>query len=616
MSAHPPTLPLRAKAIAQVAAICLILPLCALAARPFLDTLDWGQVRLAWLGITPFQWALALLATAASFASLGRYDVIIHRVLATGVSSRAAQASGAAAVALSQTLGFGLITGTLARWRGLPGHSIVAAGSVTALVSFSFLGAWLVIFALTGLLVTHSLPLPPLVFQASLFSALCFILYSVLKRYLTLAGRRLRLPSLRAAFSLIFYAGLDTGFAAFALWILLPGDTALSFTYLFPIYLACLGAALLSNTPGGVGPFEVTLLWAMQTQNVNDLLAGLIAFRLIYFALPACIAMLYLLRPMPAPRKGGTHISVARGLHAETPAGLQTGAPLMSQNGAMIGAMARTSQTTTALFDPALDPATSLQALGKVAKHSATLPLFYKCSARNATALRKLGFCTARIAVDAVLPLTDCELNVPSRRSLRRKLRSAEKAGVTIDLLELSPENIAFAEQIDRDWQQNNGAARGFSMGRFEPAYLKAQVVIGAWQRGRLIAYISCHQGVDSWALDLLRAEPDVPSGTMHALVWYAAQMAKNDGYSNFSLASASCTDAPLIKAIDKLSFRAPPNTAGLEQFKRSFAPDWHPLYAAAPNRFALWLGLWDIWQEVQDPPPLSRRNAAHSANT
>ena len=123
-----------------------------------------------------------------SFAALGRYDVVIHRVLGTGVTARAAQASGAAAVALSQTLGFGLVTGTLARWRGLPEQSIVVAGSVTALVSFSFLGAWLMIFALTGLLISTPLPLPPLVFQASLFSALCFVLYTAVKRYFTIAA--------------------------------------------------------------------------------------------------------------------------------------------------------------------------------------------------------------------------------------------------------------------------------------------------------------------------------------------------------------------------------------------------------------------------------------------
>ena len=118
MTAKPASFVFQRKTFVQFFDTCLVLPLCALAALPVLETLDWGQVGQPWSGITPLQWSLAILATAASFATLGQYDVIVHGILNTRVSARAAQASGAAAVALSQTLGFGLIVGTLARWRG------------------------------------------------------------------------------------------------------------------------------------------------------------------------------------------------------------------------------------------------------------------------------------------------------------------------------------------------------------------------------------------------------------------------------------------------------------------------------------------------------------------
>ena len=49
---------------------------------------------------------------------------------------------------------------------------------------------------------------------------------------------------------------------------------------------------------GGVGPFELTLFWAIPDTNINELLAALIAFRLVYFALPASLGMLYLFRPL------------------------------------------------------------------------------------------------------------------------------------------------------------------------------------------------------------------------------------------------------------------------------------------------------------------------------
>ncbi|MEP5154222.1 phosphatidylglycerol lysyltransferase domain-containing protein, partial [Planktotalea sp.] len=504
MTSSLKSLSMRRKAGFQLLTLCVVLPVCALAARPFLDTHDWGQVHLAWNGISLQQWVLAGLATTASFASLGRYDVIIHRVLGTGVSTRSAQASGAAAVALSQTLGFGLITGTLARWRGLSQQSIIAAASVTTLVAISFLAAWLMIFAIAGLLAPDALPLPPLFFQACLFSAICLILYTVVKRYLGFAGRRLRLPSLRAISALILYTALDTGFAAFALWILLPTNLPVDFTVLFPIYLACLGIALLSNTPGGLGPFELTLFWALQTQNMNDILASLIAFRIIYFALPAILAMLYLYRPFADLRSRSPFMSRARGLHPETAAGLQTGTPFISKNGAMIGAIARTTQTSTVLFDPAIETRASLDELTKVASLSATHPIYYKCSARHAAILRKQGYATARIAQDAIVELDQFTLDTPSRRGLRRKLRTVEKKGIRIAPFELTPDNVSAAAEIDAKWQAANGSARGFSMGRFEPLYLRRQALFAAWKDESLVAFISCHQSNDTWVLDVL----------------------------------------------------------------------------------------------------------------
>ncbi|MGH1578041.1 phosphatidylglycerol lysyltransferase domain-containing protein [Planktotalea sp.] len=605
MSAPLSKLPFKRKALFQLTALCLVLPLCAVALRPVLAALDWSLVRLSWSEITAGQWALALLASAASFAAIGRYDVIIHRVLETGVPARAAQASGAAAIAISQVIGMGLISGTVARWRGLPNLSIVAAGSVTAMVSISFLGAWLALFAVAGLLAPTSLPLPPLAFHASLFSAICFVLYTALKRYLTIAGKRLRLPSLTAILALLFYTACDTGLAAFALWVLLPESAALSFATLFPVYLTCLGLSLISNTPGGVGPFEVTLLWALQGENVNEVLASLIAFRLIYFALPACIGVLYLIHPMKTKSRQRPSVLRARGLHAESSAGLQTGAPLITREGTLIGAKARTTQSSAMLFEPAICPEQSTAALKKTARNTATLPLFYKCSARCAAKLRQNHMSVARIAKDAVLDLHDCTLTLPARRSLRRKLNKAKKSGIVIAPLAIDASSATQILEIDKAWQQQNGPARGFSMGRVELGYMQKQTCLGAWLNGRLVAYISCHSGQKIWALDIMRNISDAPSGTMHALVWHAVQDAQRAGAHSFSLASAACAGAPLIQIIDRLSLRKSPHSVGLAQFKRSFAPHWRPLYAAAPNRLALWLSLWDVWQEVQDPPPL-----------
>ncbi|WP_366513893.1 phosphatidylglycerol lysyltransferase domain-containing protein [Planktotalea sp.] len=109
--------------------------------------------------------------------------------------------------------------------------------------------------------------------------------------------------------------------------------------------------------------------------------------------------------------------------------------------------------------------------------------------------------------------------------------------------------------------------------------------------------------------MDIMRNCSNLPAGTMHALVWFAIERAKDKGLSTFSLASTIFGESPALKAIDRFSLRSSVNTDGLEQFKRAFAPRWHPLYAAAPNKAERYLGLWDVWQEVRDPPPIQHQN-------
>jgi phosphatidylglycerol lysyltransferase len=399
-----------------------------------------------------------------------------------------------------------------------------------------------------------------------------------------------------------------------ALWWLLPESLGLTFAHLLPIYLACLGVALASSTPGGVGPFELTLLFALQGTNVNELLAGLIAFRLVYFAVPACIAVSVLIRPArsdhmrlaPAPEADHSDLDLAlRNLHPESGVARQENHQILYSNLTPIGIVARTCQASICMFQPNASFKDSWQALAQYCKSTTTFGLLYKCNARTALDARSQGFSVARIALDAQLQLTAFSLDTPSRRSLRRKLRKAEKAGIHCTEIFDHDMNIAAMRAIDARWQQSHGTARGFSMGRFSPSYLTTQRVFGAWHDDTLVAYISCHSSGRAWALDLVRYIDDMPDGTMHTLLTCAITAAKSEGFHDFSLASVPCSDAPVHQFIARWSPRHTAQPPGLTQFKQSFAPNWIPLYAVARTRLALLVALWDIWQEVIDPAPL-----------
>ena len=97
------------------------------------------------------------------------------------------------------------------------------------------------------------------------------------------------------------WAALDVSAAFAALFLLLPSGAEPPLLALFPAFLFALGAGLYSGTPGGAGPFEVTLLAMTATglpaaMDVTALISGILAFRVVYFAVPGTLAVIALMR--------------------------------------------------------------------------------------------------------------------------------------------------------------------------------------------------------------------------------------------------------------------------------------------------------------------------------
>ena len=239
----------------------------------------WGHVQAldpealwrSFAAVGPGQWALALAATTLSFWSLGRYDAVIHRHLRTGVTAREAQLSGMSSIALAQFLGLGVVTGALARWRLLPRLGPLRVAQVTAAVSASFLVAWAVVTALACLALAPRL-LPEWLALLGLVIFLTLPAAALFAPELRFARLRLRLPSLTAIGAITVFAAVDTCAAALALWVLLPDPPG--FATFLPVFLLALGAGLFAGTPGGVGPFELSLLALLPALPESDLFAA------------------------------------------------------------------------------------------------------------------------------------------------------------------------------------------------------------------------------------------------------------------------------------------------------------------------------------------------------
>lgn len=220
--------------------------------------------------------------------------------------------------------------------------------------------------------------------------------------------------------------------------------------------------------------------------------------------------------------------------------------------------------------------------------------------------MRAAGWQIAPVAEEVWLAPQEFGLDGPARAGLRRKLRKAHKAGVTVSTDRAA---LPFAAMgvIACDWAAARGGERGFSMGRYTPDYLRRQEVFLAWQNGRLIGFASFHANAHEWVLDLMRPAPDAPDGTMQALIAAAITQAAARGIRRLSLAAlpprAGWTTGPAALIWRRVERDA--GAAGLRQFKMSFAPRLSPRYIAAPSRSGLTLSATSLLHAVCRPRPL-----------
>lgn len=547
-------------------------------------------------------WILAAFACWVSFWALGRYDAIAHRHLRTRLNDRHAQFAGKVAIAFSQTVGFGLATGAFARWRMVPGLPPQMAFRLTLFVSVSFLCA-LGLFAIVLMTGQISVVL-------ALFVALSVIGASLIGLFLypniTLLGRVIRMPSVVTALSVLGWTAVDIIAAALALFLLMPTGT-LTFGDLLFAYVVALTIALISGAPGGVGPFELMLLTLLPDQTSAAIAAGIISYRFLYFALPALASGLCLLFPpkradfssdraLVAPFKNGV-LSIA-----ETGVVTQSGGSILSRPGVDL-ACVPLGQTQLALFDPeGPQRHLSFDLLSKLASDTNMVPAAYKVSNRMAALAVRQGWRAVKVAEEAVIDPATFSMDGSKKRQLRRKTRSAEAAGMVVSV-GYDTSEVPTLRQIDLYWQTVNKGARGLSTGRFAEDYLEKQIVFTARRDNRIEAYLSLHVAKTEWAIDLMRAGPLCPDGTMHALVAAALSAAKDQGIQNVSL--AACPAHPLTKESGQ----------GLRQFKDCFAPRWKPLYLVAPNWPCLALAAVDIAYAIHFPQPLPKERASELTN-
>ncbi|MDO8468534.1 MAG: lysylphosphatidylglycerol synthase domain-containing protein [Candidatus Peribacter sp.] len=101
----------------------------------------------------------------------------------------------------------------------------------------------------------------------------------------------LTLPRLRASLLQTLVATVDWVVEAGILYVLLPPEGRASLPVFVSVFMLAHNLGVLSNTPGGLGVFEATILSLLPSENSpSEMLGILLAYRGIYYVLPLLIA--------------------------------------------------------------------------------------------------------------------------------------------------------------------------------------------------------------------------------------------------------------------------------------------------------------------------------------
>ncbi len=95
---------------------------------------------------------------------------------------------------------------------------------------------------------------------------------------------------------------VDLGFCALAMYMLVPDEPNIGFVTLAVIFVAATLLGFASHAPGGLGVFDAAMLVALWQFDKEELLAGLLLFRLLYYIVPFALSLADPRRPRARAR--------------------------------------------------------------------------------------------------------------------------------------------------------------------------------------------------------------------------------------------------------------------------------------------------------------------------
>jgi len=268
--------------------------------------IDVAQVMVALKATDRSDVISAALFVAAGYFTLTFYDLFALRTIgANHIPYRIAALAGFTSYSVGHNVGATVFTGGAVRYRVYSAWGLTAF-DVAKICFIAGLTFWLGNATVLGLGIAYEPEaasaidqLPPWFNRIIAIAALCILAGYVAwvwakPRVIGRAGWSVTLPGGPFTLLQVVIGIIDLACCALAMYVLLPDAPPIDFVRLAVVFVSATLLGFASHSPGGLGVFDAAMLVALIEYDKEQLVAGLLLFRLLYYIVPFALSLLIL----------------------------------------------------------------------------------------------------------------------------------------------------------------------------------------------------------------------------------------------------------------------------------------------------------------------------------
>jgi uncharacterized membrane protein YbhN (UPF0104 family) len=271
-----------------------------------LHNLDFAKLITALQAKSGQSIMLALLFVAAGYFTLTFYDLFALRTIGrSDVPYRIAALGGFTSYSIGHNVGASALTGGAVRFRVYSawGLNAVDVAKVCFIAGLTF---WLGNAAVLGLGISYHPEAAAEIDRLPVWlnQLAAFIILAGLAGYVAwvwVAPRQVgrgqwsvTLPGGPLTLLQIIIGIVDLGFCALAMYMLVPDTPHIDFVTVAVIFVSATLLGFASHSPGGLGVFDAAMLVGLWEFDKEELLAGMLLFRVLYYIAPFVLSLLTL----------------------------------------------------------------------------------------------------------------------------------------------------------------------------------------------------------------------------------------------------------------------------------------------------------------------------------